>query len=217
MDIGQDTSGRVTYNRELGQILVILFAIILWLVTVHHINGRTGYRVRVVETLSESGIVVPCVIDTLLQGRVTIATCCRGRHLHRGSGYYTILHAQLEEDILERSETVCRQQIVRRLFGQQVTRTHQANLKIEKNRKLENCHSSSNFLKIKTKGARYFKSKKKKINKTRSRRTINNVQKKRKEKKNLSSWIPITIVIGLVLPFLSKASPDQKEIIIEEP
>jgi len=89
-------------------LFAVVFMLLLLVVVVHHVDSlRTGNSVRVVETLGESGVVMASVVHALLESRIAVAACDRGRYLHRWPGHDTVLHAQLEEDILERSEAVC--------------------------------------------------------------------------------------------------------------
>lgn len=85
-------------------------------------------RVGIVEALREDGVVVALV----LMGRVRLAAVAGdgghdGRRLARPLAR-AVLHAQLEKHVLQRVEPVQIEEIVRRLFGQQVTGAHQANL-----------------------------------------------------------------------------------------
>ena len=91
------------------------------LVVVHNVGRCDG--VRVVEALRVGRVVV--ALQVLLvcgHHRVAVATARDGgNHRSRAQFADAVLHAQLEEDILERAEPVEAKQVLGRLLGQQMT------------------------------------------------------------------------------------------------
>jgi len=89
--------------------------------------GRDG--IHIIESLDIGRVIV--TLQVLLERHVGVARFAvgnGGNDGRRGVLDDAILHAQLEEDVFERAQSVERKQVVGRLFSQQVTRTHQANL-----------------------------------------------------------------------------------------
>jgi hypothetical protein len=105
----------------------VIFFLILAIVMLVINIGRDG--VNVIESLNIGRVIVTLHLLWMNHIRITIFAVCNGRNDRSCSVFDdAILHAQLEEDVFERTQSVERKQVMGRLFSQQVTRTHQANL-----------------------------------------------------------------------------------------